>query len=642
MTRIVRGRSIERRRAGAWLGLLALVTLGSIAYSGVLHAPFAFDDQRNLLENPAIRWQEVDLDSFRAAVFESPSNRPVANLTFALNYRVGGYEVSGYRLVNVVVHLLNALLVQFFARTTFRRVGGLGPNIAERAAWFAALLFLVHPLQVQSVTYVIQRMNSLSTFFYLSALLLYIRGREKPPGSARHIPYAGAVVSGLLALGCKQNAITLPVAVWLYEAFFFRDLDRAWMKRSAVRLAVPLVLVGGAIYSVLVYGPDLGYARRDFTLGERLLTQPRVVAAYAGLMAFPHPARLSLIHEVEVSTSLVEPLTTLLAILGLCAGVGFAVGWARSRPLLSFGVFWFMLQLVVESSVLPLEMMYEHRTYLPLVGVCLAFAHVWYSWIAKTPARVRVADGLAIVVTLALTLGTLERNRVWLTAESLWADALSKNPGSVRAQSNLGTALAMAGRFDESEGHQLAALAIAPDFFEAHMNLARLYLHQGRAGEAQRHLERALETRGADPEVLADLGAAFAQLGRSEEAAVAFETALDLAPDHRRSRYNYGLMLLGTNQFEEASRQLVEAARIEPGRPETHMFLARAFAGLGRRDEAIRQYQEVLRLVPQHGGARADLELLVREMPSRSSGDAPPVERPPQSTRSDTGAIPRR
>ncbi len=323
----------------------ALGVLTLALYANTFHSPFTFDDYPVILENPSIRWRELSLQNVLSAMLAPINRRPIAHFTFGLNYYFDRYEVLGYHAVNIVIHFLNGLLVYAFARTVFRHLQAvrgqarmLSGSSVGWAALLAGLLFIAHPLQTQSVTYIVQRMNSLATLFYLGGLLLYIRGRETKRRGGAPALFAAALAAWLLAVGSKQNALTLPVAIGLYEWFFLRDLDREWALRCLKLFAVPIALGAFALYYITVWGPDFGFARRDFTMGERILTQFRVVCFYASQIALPLPSRLSLIHDISTSHSLLDPPTTLTSLLAVCALFYYGCRVARSSRLMSFAI----------------------------------------------------------------------------------------------------------------------------------------------------------------------------------------------------------------------------------------------------------------------------------------------------------------
>lgn len=471
--------------------LLGILALGAVLYGHTLDAPFMLDDERNILQNPQIRLRELRLAPLAEAAFGGPLRRPVAYLSLALNYRAGGYDTTGYHLVNIGIHLVSALLVYALALVTLEREAALpstprGAGLhGQAAAAFAALLFVAHPVQIQAVTYVIQRMTSLAVLFYLLALLLYVHGRMRPPGLGRWGCWAGGAFAWLLALGSKEIAVTLPFVVWLYEWYFFQDLSRGWLRR---RLPLLLGLALAALLLVFVYaGPDplgrvLGwYDRRPFTLEQRLLTELRVVVLYLSLLFLPLPGRLNLVHDVRLSGSLLDPPTTLVSLVLLLGLAGAAVWLAPRRRLASFCILWFLLQLVLESSFVPLELVFEHRLYLPSVGFALLAGWLLFPT-RRVPAAWRI--GLAAGLIAALGVATWWRNETWRDAQRFWEDATQKSPQSVRARVNLGVAYMRAAKVDEAIQQYQHALRLDPQHPLARTNLGLALVAAGRAEEA--------------------------------------------------------------------------------------------------------------------------------------------------------------
>jgi tetratricopeptide (TPR) repeat protein len=545
------------------IALAALCAVGGAAYASTFQAPFVLDDWSRIGENPFIRWTRLDLESVRFTVANLP--HPVAYLTFALNHWLGGYEVAGYHAVNFALHLANAGLVYALALLTLRRLPLLSPQASpapspEAAPWLAlagALVFVAHPVQIESVTYVVQRTNLLCALFYLSALLAFARGRLSASRARAGGWFALALACAALALGSKETAATLPVAAWLYDAFFLRDLRR---DRRAERALLAL----GALFAGLVVGSG-GVAPLDRSayarLLENLLTQPRVVMLYASLIALPLPSRLNVAHDVAASHGLLDPPTTLLSIAALAGMLALCVAWARRRRLASFAIAWFLLELALEPALFPSELVSEHRLYLPLVGICL-WLPLPLGRLAEQRPRLAAAAAAALVVALAAT--THVRNATWGSEIGLWADAAAKSPGLMRAHTHLGVALSRAGRHEEALAAYDRALEIAPDAAALHYErvlslraLARdeeaaseldlvLHLEPGHAGAQQLAGEAALR-RG-------DLGTAIAHLRSA------------LAADDRiaASHHLLGVALLARGELDEAAPSLQAAARLDP------------------------------------------------------------------------------
>jgi len=285
--------------------------------------------------------------------------------------------------------------------------------------FFAALIWLVHPIQTQSVTYIVQRMNSLAAMFYVLAFLLYATARLSEKPWTRRAFFAGCILSCILAFGSKEISASLPFLLFLYEWYFFQDLSLTWLKRHLPMFAGICILFAVVAWIYLGRHPFdrilADYQAREFTLTERLLTQLRVVIYYISLLLLPHPSRLNLEHDFQLSHSFFDPVSTLISAFLIMCLIGFAIGMAKRQRWVSFCLVWFFGNLVIESSVMPLEMIYEHRTYLPsmllvLMTVMAASRYVKPEWLVRT---------VFCFVVMLCAFWTYERNEVWGNALTL-------------------------------------------------------------------------------------------------------------------------------------------------------------------------------------------------------------------------------
>jgi hypothetical protein len=251
-------------------------------------------------------------------------------------------------------------------------------GISYRVALFGSLIFISHPIQTQSVTYIVQRMASMAGMFYLLSMVLYIKGRLFS-GRVKYVYFLGMILSYLLGVFSKENVAILPLFIVLYEFYFFQNLDLSHRGKKI------LILLGGILLGLLAFGVILwgkryielsitGYQYRTFTLSERVLTQFRVVLYYLTLLIYPHPSRLNLDYDFPISKTIFDPLTTILSIFIITGVIGYSFWVAKKRPVLSFFILWYFGNLVIESSIFPLEMVYEHRLYLPSVGPFVLFS----------------------------------------------------------------------------------------------------------------------------------------------------------------------------------------------------------------------------------------------------------------------------
>lgn len=553
------------------LAVIFLYVLGFLVYFNSFSVPFVFDDYPNIRDNPLIRLTSIGADEISAAAFDSHAGRrPVANVSFAFNYLIGGYGVKGYHLVNIFVHIANGVLVYFLVLILLRR----NPRSTEQfiesdrqlrlAAFFAAAIFIAHPVQVQAVTYIVQRMTSLATMFYLLSLLLYLLGRQRQEHRARLVYWTAALASWLLALGSKEIAATLPIIIIAVEYLFFRDPGGSRHRLHPAGLLLALAAI--AAVTLLYLGTEPGaaiteqYAGRDLTPGERMLTELRVLIFYLSLLVFPIPGRLSLEHSFTISHSLIDPLTTLAAAAILLVLVLAAMRCARRHPPLTFCVIWFLVTLFIESSFIGIELAFEHRLYLPMFAFALAIAYL----ISLIPER-RLAMGLALagIYLLGLVAASIFRNTIWQDPARLWADAAAKNPTSYRARNNLGRVLMTQGKLAQAAQQFNDAISINPLYAEPHNNLGTLHARAGRFEIARAHFSAAIELNPGYAQAFNNLGVALLSQGRAYNATLQFAQAIRLAPDYAKAHANLSTALIHLHQLDAACRQLAMALRLD-------------------------------------------------------------------------------
>lgn len=555
------------------LFVAVLYLLGLAVYSNTLSGPFIFDDYPNIRDNPSIRMTRVDIDSLYRAGFESISaRRALANITFALNYYFGDYNVFGYHLVNLLVHIANGVLVYFLVVLMGRT--GTDPARWRWVAFFAGALFLVHPIQTQAVTYIVQRMTTLAVMFYLLSLLLYVLGRHNIVPRKRVVLWCFAGLAGICAGATKEIAVTLPLAILLWEWFFAKQTGALGWSRYRVAVGLAGVAVA-AIMAVYLGSAPLEtlsalYERRDFTMWERVMTETRVLVLYLGLVLWPTPERFNLLHEISVSYGLLAPPGTLVCAAGLGLLAGLAVWLRRALPIVSFGLIWFFLHSMLESSVVGLELVYEHRMYLPMVGISVGFAYLF----GLLLGRYRI-ETIALVMSLTVFLGSgaYLRNLVWQDRLTLWVDVVTKSPDSARARNNLGRALMNKGRDAKAITQFTEALFLQPDYAQAHNNLGVAYANQRRFGEAIHHFRRALE----------------------------------LEPAYPQAQHNYGQTLLTLGRHIDAFDQLTGALRTNPRYARAHITLATVLQEVGDTRGACEHLNAAHRLDPRHAGIDAAL-----------------------------------
>jgi Tfp pilus assembly protein PilF len=601
------------------LVLLAVVVI--FIYAETLSGPFIFDDRSNIRENPHIRISQLTLKSLASAAFDSPSHRrPVANISFMLNYYIHGYNVVGFHTVNIIIHVITGILLYFFVQTTLRT-----PALQSRYAhykwisFFTAAIWIVHPLQTQSVSYIVQRMNSLAAMFYILSFLCYARLRANPQKRSKWVLLSGCILTGILALGTKENAATLPFFLLLYEWYFFRDLSLKWLKDHLALLAGLLILL--AIVALVFLGTEpfdkilSGYAFRHFTPVQRLLTEMRVVIFYISLFFWPHPGRLNLDHDFALSYSLTDPITTLFSMLGIVFLLALAIMLAKNQRLISFGILWFLGNLVIESSVFGLEIVFEHRMYLPSMMCSLIVVLLVDRW-AK-PAWLKPL--ILLTLTIVAALWTYERNEVWRDRITIWEDCVKKSPQKARPYNNLGAALADDGQYSKAIEKYHKALQINPYYPNAYTNLGFALAKQGKVEESITQFLKALQLKPKDPETLSNLGVALLLQNRPEEAIHYLSEAVALNPYLGRAHSNLGVALNRLGRVQEAIEHYSIALQLDPDSAEVYNNLGVALANQGRFEEAIQQFSAALKIYPDYENARRNLEKSLKDKEDKAS-----------------------
>lgn len=455
----------ERGRPLA-LTLLALAALAVLVYLPGLPGDFAFDDYHAIVNNAALDLPRLDvdalLDAALSAQYTGPLSRPLAMLSFAANRTLFGPDALSFKLVNIAVHGLNAVLVYLVLA---RLLPALAPRAPAGLPLALAALWAAHPLNLTAVLYVVQRMTSLSATFALLTLWLYLGARQRQ--CAGQAPLRGswlAVASaGTAAVLVKETALCLPLWFLLLETFVLRTPARAWPIRGWLWLgaivAVALAVQGPAVIAYVMRG----FAGREFDLVERLWTETRVLWHYLAMILAPLPGSLALFHDDFIlSRGPLSPPTTLLAALGLLVvTIGVLVpGVRRARPWLAFGWLWFLCGHALEAGVFPLEPLYEHRNYLPMLGPLLLVGIPLAGALDK-PGMVRVVA--AVLVALAAAL-TLQRAALWRSPPRQLAYELEHHADSPRLwYESARLALAETGGDPARERAALAALARAAE-----------------------------------------------------------------------------------------------------------------------------------------------------------------------------------
>jgi tetratricopeptide (TPR) repeat protein len=593
--------------------LLAVVI--SFLYANTYRVPFFFDDMPNIVMNPYVPIEDLSWKSLKQVASESTNGRRwLPNISFSLNHYVDGFDVRGYHLVNIIIHIAAAFTLYLLGHLTLTlpSFSG-GSRHAAEIAFAAALIWAVHPLQTNAVNYIIQRMTSMAALFYLLGLYCYVKARLQQPGAAKLIFFSLTIVLAFMAIVSKENSGMFPVVIIAYEILLLRRPDTGLFNQKKIAL----LLAGCFFLFIYICWHFLGsnpfasilssYEHRAFSLGERLLSQARIVIHYLSLLVLPVPGRLNLMYEYQVSTGLLAPPQTLMAITLLAGLIFLVVRLYRHDRLFSFGICWLLVNLVVESSFIPLELVYEHRMYLPSMFLCLATVAWFYKLSASRPFRARIA--LFLVVSL-LFAATWQRNTVWGNGIRFWSDVTAKSPNSMRGWINLGNAYSDAGNYTIAEQYLLKALALekndksgnfSPESLKmttanTHDALALIYQERKQYQRAIEHATLAMTLDPTRPNPLITLGIVYANLGEHQEAYKYFQQAWTKGLRNIDLFNNWAVSAFNLGRVDEAINMLHKALQIDPDHPESHYNLGVAYSSKGMLEEAQREMLRAMQL----------------------------------------------
>ncbi len=620
--------------------LLLLALVGFAAYSNSFHAPFQWDETGELLMgNPIIKDLSYFLTPSKAAGFwqyDALANRYFGYLSFALNYRLHGFEVTGYHIVNFVIHIINACLVYFFVMAIFRTPGLKNSALITHSRAISlscALLFVSHPIQTEAVTYVFQRFASMVTTFYLLSVLMYARGRllleESQKENRSFIPLRYSLLClffTVLAMKTKENAFTIPFAIMLYEFVFFRSGMRTRLVRLVPFLLTLLIIPVSLISLSNPHLPGSG----EITRLDYLRSQFSIVLTYIRLIFFP--MRQTIDHDYHVYTSFFEtgvllPFFLLLLIAGLavyaiCTGKknhqyvpemnSDVKPCCRDRSYylpIGFGIAWFFLTLAVESSFIPIPMLIcEYRVYLPSIGLFISVVTAAFSIGMRFSARYKISFpkyAFPIFSLIIITFATLSymRNSLWADDFALWEDtALKSKHGSPFA--NLGYIYATHERWDDAEKIYQQGIAMDPDYMVIYLNLADLYIKRSNPNEAIQVLKEALARKTQYNAYVTryngyvSLAKAYVLLGQYDNALQSCREAIPINPLETRAYCQMSMVYRKMGRMDEAVRAARQGLDIKPDAL-CYDNLGLVYVSLKQFNEAETAFTAAIRLNPE-------------------------------------------
>ena len=632
-----RTRSIDGLAGGKFVvlavGIILLLT--TIVYANSIHNDFTnWDDLSLVVENPAIRSLRTAnlLDIFTPKA--GKTYQPVRVLSYAIDYCFWRLNPLGYHLGNIAWHGFSAVILYLL-------LGNLLPQIRAESslesnriiALLASLLFAVHPVNVEAVTWISSRKYGLLAFFYFASFYFYVKHSEK--GRYHRMYYTLSIVSYVLSLLSSPFSVTLPAILFLYDYCRIRDMNLYNIMKSRLLSYLPYIVLSISQFIILLNsftttpGPEPTIKSHAMdNIFYTCLTMLRVLYDYIRNLIFPF--WLNNMYVDHTSTSLFEykVLLSLIVFFLLIVMLFFQVRANNKVNLFCLG--WFVLTWLPVSNLIPISTkMADRYLYLPAVGLFLLFSLSVYNTshrcFSRKTNRFVTVPFIAFLV-FSLSYLSIDRNRVWANSQTLWEDSLHKAPSYWVPHMNLGLTFAQQGKIEEAISYYRKALQLNRNSVHTHNNLGVALLERGQIGDAISHFVTALRLKSDYAETHNNLGVAMFRQGQFDRATAHYREALRLDPDFGKAHNNLGNVLVEKGQFDEAIFHYSMALKTKAHYPEAHNNLGVALAQQGKMNEAIVQFKEALRLKPDYTQASANLDLALSmvgqatEPPNSSSG----------------------
>lgn len=610
------------RRQVAGLVLVALVLTTAGVYQQVGQFEFTnYDDEHYISKNPIVS-HGLSVEGIGWALTTTYFSywHPLTWLSHMLDCELFGLEAGLHHYVSLVWHVLNTVLVWW---VLMRLTGSV-----ERSL-FVAACFALHPLHVESVAWLAERKDLVSTFFWLLTTAVYAQYAR----TGSQLQYGLALASFAAGLMAKPMVVTLPVVLLLLDYWPLRRWPPGELQTSgltvsaAVRAGWPLVreklpffglAAGSAAITVLgVKASGSLLSLQQVPLSLRLANVPISYVRYLAKTFWP--VDLAVLYPMPPRWAWPWVLGSTVAV-GLITALAVS-GWRRA-PYLLWGWSWFVVTLLPTINLLPVgyQAIADRYTYVPLIGIFVAV-----SWAAvELTARWRWLVGLrraaAVAVAFALALVSRQQVQHWRDSVSLWSQALRATGDNPIAHYNLGHALAQLGHTTQAIEHYREAIRLKPDYLDAHLNLGGLHLAAGNAAEATNCFRAALRIRPGYDKAHNNLGSALLLLGDLAAATNHFTQALQHNPNNVKARFNLGVALIWCGQYLAAADQLSAAARLMPVDPQIHWMLGRALVAAGQVNQGLGSYRQALQLDPYYAQAMAWLGLTLIELGQSTNG----------------------
>ncbi len=600
------------------LGMLTCVILPGLIYFNSLSAPFFFDDYANIVDNPDIKQISNLKASFEnkrgSGIGRSDAFRPLTFISFSMNYHFGKLNPYGYRLFNLIIHIVTTLLIFVLSIKVFLRLLQIDNIIPSL---FAAILFTVHPINTEVVTYISNRSDSLATMFYLSALLFFYKSQER-----KAYFYPVSLVCFILSLSSKEIAATLPAIILVFDYIVLSNWDgREVIKRKFVHLWYWVIL---ALYVSLRYfytgrvgDPGL-HTYQNWTYYSYFITQSYVIISYIKLLIFP--SGVSVDHLVEPAKSIfqIKPFlsTALLSLIFFLLFHIYRIRSRHSRFILFFSL-WFFITLSTTSSFFPInDAMTDRRLYLSGWGFSLCVTYFYLICAEFLDGQKHSGKFTNLVLSILgihvflFAITTIHRNKLFKDPGLMWQDVISKYPNSARAYSKLGVIYYWDKKeYDKGLQFLQKSLELDPNEPLTYNNIGQIYGIKEKCDIAIQYFQKAIELDPNSAFGYSNLGSCYLAMGQYAKAVQSFQKAIELNPSLHVVHCNLALSYYGLNEYEMSIKCYQKAVHLNPDYFEAHDLLGQLYLERKQYEKAIEEFQIASMISPNNHDIQGKIAL---------------------------------
>ena len=591
--------------------IILIIVLGVIIYSNTFNSSFHFDDQVDIVKNSAIR----DIGNVKIWWNDVP-RRSVGMFTFVLNYHFHNLQVFGYHIVNIIIHIINALLVFWLINITLCSPVMRDKNINKNRkilALLGGLIFISHPIQTQAVTYIVQRLASFATLFYILSLLFYAKARFCTKKDKLKYPlFFGSAISAILGMFTKEIVFTLPFVIILYE-FCFITKEKIQIDFREKKFVLKILLSACFIFIIpITYLNRVGFSNLfqeqlpdqghlyTLNVSNYLFTQFRVIVTYIRLLFLPINQNLD--YDYPVYNSFFD-FPVLASFLFLISLLFIAIYLFRKQPLISFGILYFFITLSVESSIIPIQnVIFEHRLYLPMFGFVVFFIALLYFIFWNRNQKIFLSISIFIIICNS-TL-TFTRNKVWENELTLWSDVVKKSPNKARPNNNLGFIYSEAGNYKKAKPLFEKALQTNPNYVKALNNRGGIFLIQKKYKKAIIDFSKSITQKPTTFfEAYHNRGLCYFKLNQYKKAKSDFDKAIKIDPYYSNAYFNRGNCFYVFKKLDSVIIDFTKAIKYNKNYYDAYFNRGLVYLEIKKYNKAISDFSNVLKIVPNFSDA---------------------------------------